>query len=148
MKLHIIKSREERSDDPSYTKGTMYAVTVRHNPKYKKGTKILYSESEKFDIYVKVQEYLSTFGKLIALEYEYTGGMHFHATILFDKVPWLKNIKMKDIHFNFVKIWYKEGWSSYCNKEAIERAKADIEATELYYINSPTSLMSSPPRGI
>lgn len=147
MTPHNIKSSE--LCEPSYKNGTMYAVTCRHNPTYKKNTKIRYTDQEKRDIYSNViEKLLHDYNcDLLEIAYEQKGGLHFHAVLLFHKVPWLKNIKMKDIHFRFEKLYYYDGWASYIDKERIELAKAQQQHQTDYYISSPLSFMSSPPQG-
>jgi hypothetical protein len=141
----LFKPRER--SDPSKSNGLKsYAVTIRHNPKYKKGTKIPYTTGEKKEIYEAVLSFLCNEynAVILSLAFELKGGLHLHATIGFKKVPLFKGIKYEDCHFKFVKVYNPDGWASYCNKEPILKAIMQQRETERYYLGSSTPLFLAP----
>ncbi len=108
-------------EEPSSQGHILYALTLKHNPKYKKDMrplKVLWTDKEKRDLTNLVLDDLKTSYSLHLIEIveELTGGLHNHACIYFDKVPLLKGIKVKDFHFRWEKIYDTARWQSYIRK--------------------------------
>lgn len=132
MNSHNIKSSDEFTRSLYNTRE--YAFTIRHNPKYHKGTKVPYTKDEKMKIYSEVLTYVANTynGKLVRCAFELKGGIHIHGTFTFSKVPYFKLIKYKDVHFKWRKV-YSLGWISYINKEVFKACRKDQREIIDYY---------------
>ncbi len=109
-------------EEPSPEGRTLYALTLRHNPKYKKvmrPAKVLYTSQEKDELYNSVFESLETLYTATFHEKrkEMKGGMHYHCCLYFDSVPYFKALKITDFHLQWNKIYDLVGWQNYIRKE-------------------------------
>lgn len=116
-------SDDDRREEEPYNRKVLYALTIRHNPTYKRGTKIRYTEGEKRDLYNVAFEVLNLSYDFVPRElvFEKKNGLHVHGYGFFkEKVPLLKNIKLKDFHFKWKKVYDLNGWMDYIRKESTD----------------------------
>lgn len=126
MNNPITPSEANPSDDRSLIIGgnnskVLYALTMRHNPTYKKGTKTRYTEGEKRDLYNASFDVLRLSYDFVPQElvFEKKNGLHVHGYGFFKKkVPLLKTIKLQDFHFKWKKVYNQQGWIDYIRKES------------------------------
>jgi len=98
--------------------GNTYGLTVRHNPKYKPGTKSAYTDPEKRDLYNRLIGWLESKGlEVTDLYYEQKGGLHFHAKATHAKKIYFKKWQKKPFSIVFKKVYNPAGWLQYCQKE-------------------------------
>lgn len=116
-----MSSEAKPSDEGALHKKVLYALTMRHNPTYKRGTKTRYTEAEKRDLYNAAFEVLRLSHDFVPREliFEKKNGLHVHGYGFFrEKVPLLKNIKLQDFHFKWKKVYDLNGWLAYISKES------------------------------
>lgn len=121
--LESSEANPATTKEEPYNSRVLYAITMRHNPTYKRGTKTRYTDSEKRDLYNAAFDVLRLSYDFVPRElvFEKKNGLHVHGYGFFkEKVPLFKTIKLEDFHFKWRKVYDQKGWITYIRKESTD----------------------------